>query len=104
MKDFDYQKTYDLCRKFHELGSIEVLVMDALFPYSSREITFTQLAKEIGKDTSNTRKAVLNLERMGIVCVGKHNGTSHMFIVDDWMNTLLNMKSVPKKHERSITK
>ena len=100
MEDFDYQKTYDLCRKFWDLGAIEVLVLDALFPYPAREISYSELAKEIGKDTSNTRKAVLNLERMGIVFIGMDHGKRYMFIIDDWMNTLLSMNEVPKKHKR----
>ena len=99
MTDFDYKKTFELCKKFHELGEIEVLVIDSLFDFRVRYITFTDLAKEIGKDVSNVRKAVLNLEKMGIVYIGMAHGTRFMFIVDDWMNTLLNIKTVTKKHE-----
>lgn len=87
-------------RKFHDLGKNETLIMDYLFEQSVAEVTYSQLAKAIEqKDMSNVRKAVLNLEQMGLVNICRKydeeeapNSSNPMiacFIVDGWMERLL---------------
>lgn len=99
MLDLDYQQTYQLMRKFRELGKVEVLIMDYLMQRRYAEVTYSELGKIIGKDTSNTRKAVQNLENRGIVHIVHKSyddendcGCGPMvacFIVDGWMHILL---------------
>lgn len=99
MLDLDYQQTYQLMRKFRELGKIEVLIIDYLMSTDVAEVTYSELAKIIGKDTSNTRKAVQSLENRGIIHVVYKSyddendcGCGPMvacFIVDGWMHILL---------------
>lgn len=97
---FDYNETYQLMRKFHDLGKNETLIMDYLFKQSVAEVTYSQLAKAIGqKDMSNVRKAILNLEQMGLVNICRKyeeneapknsNPMIACFIVDGWMERLL---------------
>lgn len=99
MLDLDYKQTYQLMRKFRELGKIEVLIMDYLMSTDVAEVTYSELGKIIGKDASNTRKAVQRLENRGIVHVVYKSyddendcGCGAMvacFIVDGWMHILL---------------
>ena len=97
--EFNYQQTYQLMRKFNELGKTEVLIMDYLMQRDYAEVTITQLAKIICKDASNTQKALNKLEKRGIVCIvhkyyedeceGCSNPMKACFIVDGWMNAFL---------------
>lgn len=99
MLDLDYQQTYQLMRKFQEIGKIETLIMDYLMQRSYAEVTYTELGEIIGKDSSNTRKAIKRLENRGIVHIvyesydeEKDCGCGAMtacFIVDGWMHILL---------------
>lgn len=97
---FDYNETYQLMRKFHDLGKNETLIMDYLFKQSVAEVTYSGLAKAIGyNDMSNIRKAALNLENMGLINICRKyeegeapknsNPMVACFIVDDWMERLL---------------
>lgn len=97
---FDYNETYQLMRKFHDLGKNETLIMDYLFEQSVAEVNYSQLAKAIGqKDMSNVRKAILNLEQMGLVNICRKyeeneapknsNPMIACFIIDGWMEKLL---------------
>lgn len=85
---FDYNETYQLMRKFHDLGKNETLIIDYLFKQSVAEVTYSQLAK-----------AILNLENMGLVNICRKyeeneapknsNPMVACFIVDGWMERLL---------------
>lgn len=86
-------------RKFRELGKIETLIMDYLMQTDVAEVTYSELAKAINKDTSNTRKAVLSLENRGIVHIVRTSYDDDndcdcgpmvaCYIVDDWMHIFL---------------
>lgn len=89
-------------RKFHDLGKNEVLIMDYLFEQSVAEVTYSGLAKAIGqKDMSNVRKAIINLENMGLVHICRkydredpesNNANNPMvacYIIDGWLERLL---------------
>ena len=98
---FTYNETYQLMRKFHDLGKCEVQIFDYLFEHSVVEITYAELTKVIGQtDTSNVRKAILRLEKMGLVCIVRkydedeaskyrNNPMKACFIVDGWLERLL---------------
>ena len=107
MKNFDYQKTYKFARAFYELNPLEVEIMDYLFQYDIVEMSINKLAKAIGKDVSNIRKALIKLNNRGIVCIVnkytedelkenniKHNTVEAMYIVDNWIDNLLNSQEV----------
>lgn len=95
----NYQQTYNAMRKFYELGKIEVMIMDHLFQTSIFYGTYSDLAKIIGKDTSNVRKAIIKLESRGIVYIVRkkyddeltdndNNPMEACYIVDGWMHIL----------------
>ena len=97
--EFDYQQTYQLMRKFRDLGNTEVLIMDYLMQTDVAEVTVSQLARIIGQDSSNTQKALNKLEKRGIVCIvrkyyederkGRCNPMKECYIVDGWLHCLL---------------
>ena len=86
-------------RKFSEFSATEILIMDYLMEIDIAKATISQLAKIIGKDTSNVQKALNKLEKRGIVyivrkynvdeCEGCYNPMESCFIVDGWMHCLL---------------
>ena len=93
--EFDYQQTYQLMRKFRELGSHEVLIMDYLMQRDYAEIGLNELAEIIGKHQAPTSRAIRKLEQRGIVhVVRKKPGISRgnrmvaCFIVDGWLHVL----------------
>lgn len=99
-----YKNTYKLMRKFYNLGASEVRIMDYLMERYVAEITYSKLTEEIGLDkktmVSNVRKAVLHLQELKLVCVvnkyaedeckAHSNPMKACFIVDGWMDNLLN--------------
>lgn len=102
LKDFDYKKMYKFARCFYELNPLEVEIIDYLFQYDVAEVDYTSLAKAVGKDNSNIRKAALKLQEKGIVCIVnkytedevkekniKINPIKAMFIVDGWIDNLI---------------
>ena len=103
---FSYQDKYKLMRKFYNLSASEVRIMDYLMERDYAEITYSKLTEELGLDkqkmTSNVRKAILHLQKLGIVyVVNKYaedespvsgNPMKACFIVDGWMDNLLKAK------------
>lgn len=66
---FTYNETYQLMRKFHDLGRNETLIMDYLFKQSVAEVTYSQLAKAIGqKDMIKNYSAWFNMPRNNPYC------------------------------------
>ena len=110
---YNYKDTYHLMRKFHDLGKNEVLIMDYLFDKPIAEVTYSELAKAIGKnDMSNIRKAAMNLEDMGLISICRkwdeeefvpkkptNNPMVACFIKDDWLEALLDKPKKISLHE-----
>ena len=99
---FDYGEIYALMRKFRNLSKQEVRILDYLMARDYADITYSELARELGdeKNVSNVRKSLLNLQSMGIVCiVNKHyedeeeqhrnNPMKACYIVDGWLLAFL---------------
>lgn len=101
--EFNSSQMYQLMSKFREFKKTEVLIMDYLMQTDVAEITYSELAKVIGKKIDKTRNAILNLEERGIVhvvrvyyedrCNTTHNPMKECFIVDNWMDNLLNYQN-----------
>ena len=101
---YNYKETYNLMRKFYNLGVNEVRIMDYLMQTDVAELTYSELTEAIGLDrkkmVSNVRKAILHLHELNIVCVvnkyeegeckANSNPMKACFIVDGWMDNLLN--------------
>lgn len=80
-----YNDFLEVCKAFHKIGKHAFLVFDFL---SSQDVfcgTYTELAKNIGIDVSNARKAIYDLFDLGVVYIGKKK----FFILDNWYNNLL---------------
>lgn len=63
--------TYDICRKFWDLGIVEITVLDHINEVGVFYGSYSDLGRKIGKDVSATRKAVLKLESIGVLHVDK---------------------------------
>lgn len=101
--NFDYGEIYALMRKFRDLTKDEVRILDYLMKRDYAELTYSGLTRELGLPNScatNIRKAIINLQNIGIVCIiNKYyedeipdNGINPMkacFIVDGWLNAFL---------------
>lgn len=101
---YDYKQTYNLMRKFNELSVTEIRIMDYLMQTDVSELTYSELTEAIGLDkkkmVSNVRKAILHLQELKIVCIvnkysdveckAHSNPMRACFIVDGWMDNLLN--------------
>ena len=117
MKDFNYEKTFELMKAYGELGAIERRIMEYLFKLDFFEGTYSQLAKEINMDARNLTNTLKYLNALGIVYIKNEkyldeleftnkNGKIHTsinkmkacFIVDGWMETLIR-----KYHDGKIT-
>lgn len=101
---YNYKETYELMRKFYEIGVNEVRIMDYLMQRDVAEITYCELTEALGLDkekmVSNIRKALLHLQELGFVyIVNEHcederktktyNPMKACYIVDGWMEKLL---------------
>ena len=101
---YDYKQTYNLMRKFNELSVTEIRIMDCLMQTDIAKLTYSKLTEAIGLDkkkmVSNVRKSILHLQELGIVCIvnkyaegeckARSNPMTACFIVDGWMDNLLN--------------
>lgn len=63
--------TYNICRKFWDLGIVEITVLDHIYEFGEFHGSYSDLGRKIGKDVSATRKAVLKLESIGVLYVEK---------------------------------
>ena len=86
---------YALCRKFWELGVVEISILDLVLNLGEFNGNYSEMAREIGKDPSATRKAVLRLESIGMLTICKTQ-TAHMekmircTLNENWTRNLLN--------------
>lgn len=62
---------YTICRKFWDLGIVEISVLDYVNKVENFNGNYSELGRAINKDVSATRKAVLKLESIGILHVEK---------------------------------
>lgn len=80
----EYNEVFELCKKFHTLGKLEVKIMDYLWKNEEHHMTYTELSRAIGeKDTNitNVRKAVIKLYKHGII-------NADCYVLDDnWEDT-----------------
>lgn len=98
MTGFDDEVMYGFMRKFYELTPNEVRIMDFLMPMSEYFGTYSDITCELGldiKNVSNIRKAILSLEKRGIVYVereskGRCNPMVSCYIVEGWLHALAN--------------
>lgn len=101
--NYSYKDTYKLMRKFRSLSKSEVAIIDYLLDKTIVDTTYSGITKAIGqKDTSNVRKALLDLEEIGLVSICRkwdeeelkpegavNNPMVACFIKDDWLQSLL---------------
>ena len=107
MKDFNYEKTFELMCAFQALNPLKVSIVKFLFGKYVFTGNYTDLALLIGKkkkSVSSVRKAVKELEKIGIVyIVYKDNAEfdddgnlikgvpmERCYLVDNWMESLIN--------------
>lgn len=105
--NYSYKQTYELMRKFYNLGVNEVRIMDYLMDKDVVKVSYSELTENLGMDkklVSNIRKAVLHLQKLGLICVVNRyledenktytNPMIACFIVDGWLDNLLNNKEL----------
>lgn len=91
MKGFSYEKTFQLCQAYHFLGVQEAAIIDVLFEANRFYGDYSEMGRRIGRNASNTRKAILNLEKMGLVHI-ERGGTGRMTncaLIEGWMDILI---------------
>lgn len=96
MAVFDDEVMYGFMRKFYELGINEVRIMDFLMARSEYRGTYSDINHDLGFDDrnlSNTRKAILSLEKRGLVYIerksnGRFNPMVSCYIVEGWLHAL----------------
>lgn len=72
MKTMTYEEVYELCKKFARLSPTQRKVVELLWLVEEGvfEGNYNDLAKALGKkDAPNIRKTVLQLEKMGLICI-----------------------------------
>lgn len=79
---------YRMMRKFYDYDINEVLILDYLVPRGRVDITYSNLARIIGKDVSNTRSAALSLQERGIINIVGEPMKS-CYLVSGWMKRIL---------------
>lgn len=118
MRDFDYRKTFELCKKYAQLGGRQQKIIEFLFERDYFEGNYSDLAKALGytcmyKNTkgvyvdanaSNIRKDTRKLADLGLVnivfddrteydddgnVITKNNRPKAFFLVDGWLDTLV---------------
>lgn len=103
--EFNYEDTFEAMCAFQLLGSLKCRIVKFLFERENYKGTFSSLTVDLGmdkeKNVSNVRKALIQLERMGLVYIhyksgydddGNHVGRSRMqfcFLMDGWLDYLL---------------
>lgn len=80
-----YSDFLEVCKAFHKIGKHAFLVFDFLSSQDVFRGTYTEIAKNIGIDVSNARKAIYQLFDLGIVYIGK----KEFFVLDNWYENLL---------------
>lgn len=80
-----YSDFLEVCKAFYKLPKHAFLVFDFLSSQDVFRGTYTELAKNIGIDVSNARKAIYQLFDLGVVYIGK----KEFFVLDNWYGNLL---------------
>lgn len=101
---YNNKQIYRIMRKFYNFSTYEVYIIDYLMQKNKIiETTYSNLTNAIGldkqKNTSNVRKAILHLQKLGVVdiiykhkeneCKTKTNPMKACFINDNWLNNIL---------------
>lgn len=106
MKDFNYEKTFELMCAFQALNPLKVSIVKFLFGRYVFTGNYTDLALSIGKkkkSVSSVRKAVIELKKIGIVYIVyiddaefdddgnliKSVPMKKCYLLDNWMESLL---------------
>lgn len=106
MKDFNYEKTFELMCAFQALNPLKGSIIKFLFGKYVFTGNYTDLALLIGKkkkSVSSVRKAVKELEKIGIVYIVyidnaefdddgnliKSVPMKKVYLLDNWMESLL---------------
>lgn len=108
MKYFNYKKTFELMCAFGALNDSKTRIIRYLFYKNIFYGNYTDLTVAIGmdkKNMNNIRKAVIELNKIGIVCIDYANYVEHdekgncinkvarmkyYYLVDNWMENLIN--------------
>lgn len=85
----EYNKTFRLMEAYSKLSKIERRIIKELFEVSGFKGSISDLARLIETDISNTRKALLHLEKIGVIFRDK----KLMFILFDWLDKLANWEA-----------
>lgn len=102
MKDFDYYKTFNLCKAYANLGIRKQRIIEFLFNVDAFEGTYTEFTKQLIKNQdlqlsikqniSNIRKDLKCLEENNIIYIRNDiKNKKLIFLMDDWMNSLVNL-------------
>lgn len=102
MKDFDYYKTFNLCKAYANLGIRKQRIIEFLFSVDAFTGTYTEFTKQLIKNQdlqlsikqniSNIRKDLKYLEENNIIHIGNAvKNKKLIFLLDDWMNSLVNL-------------
>lgn len=87
-----YNDFLEVCKAFYKLPKHDFLVFEFLAERDVFYGTYTDIAKEVGVDVSNARKAIYRLFDLGVVYIGKKK----FFVLDNWYNNLLkNAEKLP---------
>lgn len=80
-----YNDFLEVCKAFYKLPKHDFLVFDFLSSQDVFRGTYTDLAKNIGIDVSNARKAIYQLFDLGVVYIGR----KEFFLLNNWYENLL---------------
>ena len=109
LKDFDYEKMFELCKAYARLGERKQSIIEYLFTLDYFKGNYSDLTKAIGRPKNHAmdiRKECLLLEKMGLICIvypekyrdfydedgnmTKSNiRPEALFLVDGWYDTLI---------------
>lgn len=85
----EYNKTFKLMEAYSKLGKLERRIIKELVEVEGFKGSVTDLARLIETDISNTRKALLHLEKIGVIFRDK----KLMFILFNWLDKLANWEA-----------
>lgn len=107
---YNYQETFELMKAYHSLGEPENKIIQYLMKMDYFEGNYVELAKEINMEQGNLRNFLLYLDALGIVNIVRskyidevkqyirkdrrkastHNKMKACYLVDGWMDILVN--------------
>lgn len=121
MKDFSYEKTFELCEAYAKLGERKQSIISFLFKRSYFEGNFTDLTKAMNRPKNHAmdiRKECILLAKMGLVyivyeeenyneygdLIKKRNRPKAIFLIDGWMDFLIQWYRTETPNEWYLTK